>query len=84
MITPNIDSSERIELGALCDFVAQAKGTDYESAEASLHYLIFEGCHICDDDADGYSLINQNGELDEIVAYMKNNNISALEVYQDC
>ena len=71
----NTKSIERIELGDLVDFIAKAKGLEYGEAERLLPSVYFEGAWICDDQG------NEDW-CKEVVAYLIENKIDAVEVYQ--
>ena len=71
-----IDRNPRIELGNLVDFIAEEKGVEYFEAEELLPPYIFEGASICDDQKEDW--------CKEVVQYLKEHEIDAVEVYQDC
>jgi hypothetical protein len=72
----NITRKSRIELGDLVDFIATAKGIDYSEAENLIPSVYFEGCSICDDQGD-------EDWCKEVVAYLIEEGIDSVEVYQD-
>lgn len=75
-VNMKIEYNPRIELGSLVNFIAKKKDIDYSEAENLLPSHIFEGSYICDD--------NTADWCKEVVEYLKENKIDAVEVYQDC
>ena len=71
----NIEYNPRIDLVDLVFFIASKKEIIYTEAERLLPSRVFEGCYICDDEDDDC--------FKEVVQYLKENSIDAVEVYQD-
>ena len=72
----NIEKQERLELGDLVQFIAKTKDIEYQEAERLVPWMYFEGAHICDDQGD-------EDWCKEVVQYLIDNNIDAVEIYQD-
>lgn len=73
----NVEVKTMLDLGSLVDFMAESKGIDYSEAENMLPEYVFEGAHIASDS-------DEEEWNKEVIQYLKTNNISSVEVFQDC